>query len=134
MTFIDTLYVIAGVNRRDKFHGAARAPAQRYEREPLITMHAVLMQIGNSLAREFQTQAIQIIEEFYRRHNVELVHVTPELFDKGFALYRKFDDKQWGLVDCISFVVMRERGMVDALTFDQHDTQAGFNALMRDTA
>ncbi len=50
------------------------------------------------------------------------------------ALYRGHQDKQWGLVDCISFVVMRERGIRDALTFAQHLTQAGFNALMRGDA
>jgi len=48
-------------------------------------------------------------------------------------LYKKFSDKKWGLVDCISFVVMRERGVNEALTSDKHFVQAGFRALMRDS-
>ena len=42
--------------------------------------------------------------------------------------------KAWGLVDCISFIVMREAGVNQALTFDQHFVQAGFQALMRETS
>jgi hypothetical protein len=39
-------------------------------------------------------------------------------------------DKAWSLTDCISFVVMREHEITDALTGDRHFTQAGFNALL----
>jgi len=38
-------------------------------------------------------------------------------------------DKEWGLVDCLSFVIMRERGITEALTPDRHFTRAGFKAL-----
>jgi predicted nucleic acid-binding protein len=89
------------------------------------------MEVGNALARGFKPQAVRIIEHLMAQDNVEVVHVTRDLFGRGFGLYRDYQDKQWGLVDCISFAVMRERGMTDALTFDQHFTQAGFNALMR---
>jgi predicted nucleic acid-binding protein len=101
---------------------------------PLVTTDAVLLEVGNSLARQRKQAAVALIERFLRADNVEVVPLTPALFDKGFTLYRGHADKQWGLVDCISFVVMRERGMMDALTFDQHFTQAGFSALMRGDA
>ncbi|MDP7134637.1 MAG: PIN domain-containing protein, partial [Planctomycetota bacterium] len=39
-------------------------------------------------------------------------------------------DKGWSLTDCVSFVVMQERGLVDALTTDLHFQQAGFRALL----
>jgi predicted nucleic acid-binding protein len=45
-------------------------------------------------------------------------------------MYKKYNDKEWGLIDCISFVVMTEAGVKQALTFDQHFEQAGFEALM----
>ncbi|MFM6264927.1 MAG: PIN domain-containing protein, partial [Dolichospermum sp.] len=41
------------------------------------------------------------------------------------------EDKEWGLVDCISFIVMQDRGISDALTTDIHFQQAGFRALLR---
>ncbi len=45
--------------------------------------------------------------------------------------YIAHKDKTWGMVDCVLFVVMRERGMVDALTNDKDFARAGFDALMR---
>jgi predicted nucleic acid-binding protein len=64
---------------------------------------------------------------------VDVVHLTPDLCAQGFRLYKSHQDKAWGLVDCISFMVMREAGLNQALTFDQHFVQAGFQALMLET-
>jgi predicted nucleic acid-binding protein len=133
-TFIDTLFIVALLTPNDKYHSRADAIADSYINGPLVTTDAVLLEIGNGLARQRKAEAVEIISRFRRADNVEVVPMTPALFDKGFALYRGHADKQWGLVDCISFMEMRERGMTDALTFDQHFTQAGFSALMRGDA
>jgi predicted nucleic acid-binding protein len=133
-TFLDTLFVVALPNPKDKYHAIAHRLAHAYMEAPLLTTDAVLLEIGNGLARQRKKAAVELISRFLRADNVEIVNVTPDLFDRGFDLYKRVDDKQWGLVDCISFVVMQERGMTDALTFDQHYTQAGFRALMRDDA
>lgn len=50
------------------------------------------------------------------------------VFDRRFDLYSQRPDKGWSLTDCISFVVMIDRG----LTGDHHFEQAGFLALLRD--
>ena len=57
--------------------------------------------------------------------------MSTSLFNDAFDLYKTHQDKEWGLVDCISFVVMRHEDVCEALTFDQHFVQAGFTALMR---
>jgi predicted nucleic acid-binding protein len=46
-------------------------------------------------------------------------------------LYRGRPDKEWSLTDCISFVVMGERSLTEALTSDHHFEQAGFTALLK---
>ena len=51
--------------------------------------------------------------------------------ERGLALYRARPDKAWSLIDCISFMVMTERGITEALTGDHHFEQAGFRAPLR---
>jgi predicted nucleic acid-binding protein len=41
-------------------------------------------------------------------------------------------DKEWGLTDCISFVMMQERGLTTVLTVDKHFEQAGFLNVMNE--
>jgi predicted nucleic acid-binding protein len=54
------------------------------------------------------------------------------LFKRGVELFRTRRDKEWSLTDCISFLVMQQRGISDALTHDHHFEQAGFTILLRE--
>ncbi len=73
-----------------------------------------------------------MIEDFLTSDEVEVISLDVALFQKAFKLYRAYKDKSWGMTDCISFAVMREHGIADALTNDKDFRQAGFNALVRD--
>ncbi|MCZ7674302.1 MAG: PIN domain-containing protein [Chloroflexi bacterium] len=128
--FIDTSYVIALVNKRDKYHAQALRLVAQYTDQPFLTTNAVLMEVGNALARHFKPAAVTIIEQFMSSPDVTLVHITPEHFNSAFQLYRQYQDKQWGMVDCLSFVVMRTYQADTALTPDQYFVQAGFSILM----
>jgi uncharacterized protein len=59
------------------------------------------------------------------------VAASSELLKRGLALYDGRPDKEWQLSDCISFVVMEDEGITDALTGDRHFEQAGFQALLK---
>lgn len=58
--------------------------------------------------------------------------LSEELYAKALELYRSRPDKEWGLIDCASFVVMSERGLSKALAADEHFQQCGFRALLRE--
>jgi predicted nucleic acid-binding protein len=131
ITFIDTLFVVALINQRDQCHQRAVELAGEYDGQLFLTTDAVLLEIGNALARNYKAQAIEVIEHFLSSPDVQVVRSTPALFEEAFALYKTHQDKEWGLVDCTSFVVMQQAGVEGALTFDQHFVQAGFQALMR---
>jgi predicted nucleic acid-binding protein len=129
---IDTVFVVALINQRDAYHAKAIQLADEYEGKSLLITDVVLLEIGNALARNFKQQAIQAIDDFLSSSEVELVRLNPSIFEQAYSLYRQYQDKEWGLIDCVSFVVMRDAGVNSALTFDQHFVQAGFQALMRD--
>lgn len=131
-TFVDSLFIIALVNRRDQYHRQASALSVSLRGEPLLTTDAILLEIGNGLARSYKKEAVAILEELRTADELKIVHLTPDLFERAFHLYKTRQDKEWGLVDCVSFVVMKDEGVQSALTFDRHFRQAGFETLMRE--
>ena len=62
---------------------------------------------------------------------VEVIPLSEQLYTRASRLYRERPDKEWALTDCVSFVVMEDRGINETLTTDEHFQQAGFQALMR---
>jgi predicted nucleic acid-binding protein len=94
--FIDTLFVIALINRRDQYHQQALELAEQFDGHPLLVTDAVLLEIGNALARNYKQEAVEIIEQFLVAEEVEVVHLTPRLYEQGFALYKAPQDKAWG--------------------------------------
>lgn len=131
--FLDTSFVIALVNDKDNYFSKAQELLPGYIKNYLITTDAVLFEIGNALSKDFRIEAAEIIEILRNSHKTEVIEIGSLLFDKGLALYKKYSDKKWGLVDCISFVVMSEHEVGEALTSDKHFVQAGFRALMLDS-
>lgn len=124
--FVDTGYVIALINEDDQHHARAVVLSQHYEGHPLVTTDAVLLEIGNALSRIARQEASQILHYFLEAEEVTLVHLTPQRFNTALKRYDRYQDKSWGLVDCLSFEVMREMGLSTALSFDHHFTQAGY--------
>lgn len=127
--FVDTSYIIALINERDNYHNIALKMVNVYDGYPLVISEPILLEIGNALSRGYKQEASEIIDDFLTAPDVELIQMTPDLFKKGFELYKQYQDKEWGLVDCISFVIMWDKKMTDVLSFDRHFTQAGFNVL-----
>lgn len=133
--FLDTAYAIALANERDEYHERAlRIEEDLTRRNPgVVTTQGVLAEIGNALAAPpYRRIVTRYLEMLRQEPSVEILPVADDLFSRGFALYREREDKSWGLTDCISFVVMHDRGILDALTTDRHFEQAGFNALLRE--
>ncbi|WP_373507312.1 type II toxin-antitoxin system VapC family toxin [Thiocapsa sp.] len=124
--FVDTGYILALVNENDQHHAEALVLSERFDGQPVVVTDAVLLEIGNALSRMDRNAAVQIIQDLRDSPGATVVNLNPELFESAFGLYRRHIDKQWGLVDCVSFVVMRRLRLTTALAFDQHFVQAGF--------
>jgi predicted nucleic acid-binding protein len=50
---------------------------------------------------------------------------------KSFNLFEQMQDKEWGLVDCSSIILSRERKLSTIFTTDKHFEQAGFEILLK---
>ena len=132
--FLDAAYAIALISPRDSFHEQAVRLSHELEasRTLLVTTRAVMLEIGNALSKpRFRQVAVRLLESLEADPTVEIVPLSEQLYNLAFDLYRNRPDKEWGLVDCISYVVMRERGIYEALTSDEHFEQAGFVRLLQ---
>jgi len=58
--------------------------------------------------------------------HVEVVWVDETLHRSALTLLQERLDKTYTLCDAVSFVLMRERGIAEALTTDHHFEQEGF--------
>jgi predicted nucleic acid-binding protein len=133
--FLDTAYAIALSVESDEHHERAEELAEQLEAEQtrLVTTRAILLEIGNALSKKrYRKAAVELLDALEQDPQVEIVPLSEELFERALELFRNRPDKQWGLVDCVSFIVMQEHGLTEALTTDEHFEQAGFRALLRD--
>ncbi len=132
--FADTGYWLALINSDDEYYVRARALAARLH-GPLVTTEAVILEVGDALSRlRWRDLGAALLADLRRDPRLEIIPVTSELVERAIQLYASRLDKEWGLTDCVSFVVMQERGIVEALAADQHFLQAGFRALLREDA
>jgi len=129
--FVDTHYLLALVNPRDADHALAIKHSQGQVSQ-LATTTWVLVEFADALsAVASRARAARIIRAFQVEPFVEVVAPTKIQFDLALDLYEQRLDKGWSLTDCLSFLLMQSRGLVDALTADHHFEQAGFRALLR---
>jgi predicted nucleic acid-binding protein len=59
-----------------------------------------------------------------------VIPLERELIERGIRRFDGRPDKEWGLTDCISFVVMQDLEIYEAFTCDHHFEQAGFIRLL----
>jgi predicted nucleic acid-binding protein len=129
--FADTYFYLALLGRDDAARRRAEDVAAAL-RVPVVTTAWVLTEVANALgAREHRAFYVQLARALRADPTVTLVPASQDLFERGEALYADRPDKGWSLTDCISFVVMEDMKITDALTADHHFEQAGFQALLK---
>ncbi len=132
--FLDTSYAIALSSTNDFFHKQAieLADQVRASGVRLVTTRAIILEIGNALSKQrYRRAAVKLLDALKADSTVEILPLSEQLYERAWRLYGEQADKEWSLTDCVSFVVMQERGLTEALTADEHFQQAGFQALMR---
>jgi predicted nucleic acid-binding protein len=128
--FADAAYFIAHLNHRDQYHQKAVMASEQFSR--LLTTEWVLLEVADGFASTHYRLQIREIFNLLRNSPLsEVVPVSSAVLDEALELYHERRDKQWTLTDCTSFIIMRERGITEALSGDHHFEQAGFTALLK---
>jgi predicted nucleic acid-binding protein len=128
--FADTFYFLALLNERD----AAHKRAVVISRTPgllVTTTEFVLLEVADALCQPHHRDEVLALWQVVETDPAfRLVRASTELIRRGTQLYRERPDKEWPLTDCISFVVMQDYRLSEALTADHHFEQAGFKTLL----
>lgn len=127
--FADAFFFFALWSRGDSFHARVLEHMGKFHGR-IVTTRWVLMEVADGLAdsplRKKLKRWFDVLES---DETVDVVGFDEALYGRGLALYDARPDKGWSLTDCISFVVMQERSLTEALTGDRHFEQAGFRAV-----
>lgn len=131
--FVDTLYLVARLNPRDQWHRAAIEIDRQVEGRHLVTTETVLLELLNYLA-EFPPEMREAVSKFTTEAlngpAVEVILHTHDIFLRGLEFYGHRLDKGYSLTDCILMLLMRDRGVQEILTHDDHFLQEGFTILL----
>ena len=132
--FLDTSFAVALSSEADQNHSRAWRISIAIEALNcrILTTRAVLLEIGNALSRlRYRASVIELLASLHIDPQLTILPLSDDLYEKAFELFSSRPDKEWGMVDCVSFVVMEQRGLTKALTADLHFEQAGFQALLK---
>jgi uncharacterized protein len=130
---LDTSFILAIENRDDPCHERAKELARELAREGcLLVVHwGILLEIGDGYARvERHEKGCALLDKLQKEEGFQIVPLTDDLLEDAITFYCDRRDKNWGLTDCVSFVLMKREGLSEALTADAHFRQAGFKPLL----
>ena len=129
--YLDTIGLLALWNARDQWHeGAARMLAElTAQGADFWTAEPVLLECGNAASRTpFRHEVIAL------RHHLladgKLIAPTQADCADAWEAYAQGSAAEAGIIDQISFAVMRRLGLAEAFTNDRHFQAAGFRVLL----
>jgi predicted nucleic acid-binding protein len=123
--FSDTHFYLALLIRTDADHREAVEFAEA-RLASVVTTAWVMTELADALSRDprGRYEFLRLLATLRDDPAVAIIPPTQDLFDRGVKLYESRPDKEWSLTDCISFVVMQDHGITEALTGDRHFEQA----------
>jgi uncharacterized protein len=130
--FVDTSFFQALLNPNDQYHAKALELVPLLaEAKEVWTTYYVLIEVADMLAVGKKQQAVEILDNFRANsEKVQVVGFESDWMQRALVLMRTYDNKKWGMTEAISFLVMNDNGITDALTTDPQFDDMGFRALM----
>ena len=128
MIFIDTSAFLAIENREDSYHDSALEFRDTCikSRRMFVTSDYVLdesytiirLRAGHKIAVDFG-------EAIRSSRFMRIEHVTQEILEKAWKIFRTYGDHEFSFTDCTSFALMEQLNINTAFAFDSHFRQYG---------
>ncbi len=131
--YADTVYWIALANPLDQWHASAVQTGRGLRGTTVITSEEILTEFlahFSGQGRTMRETAVRYAGRVLSNPGIIVRPQTHKSFLDGFALYQARPDKAYSLTDCISMESMRQEGITDVLTSDNHFAQEGFRILL----
>ncbi len=126
--FVDTSAYFALVDRQDENHEAAVKIIRQIirERAELLTTNYIIAETHTLLLNRIgYVTALQVIEDLYKSQT-RIYRLREAEERKALDIVRAYADKEFSLMDAISFATMERFHVTQAFTFDHHFAQYGF--------
>jgi len=128
--FLDTVGILALLEPSDQWHEAAiRAfSAPILAGRAFVTTTLVLLECGNAAPRKPYRGRIPAMRREFRDGGTLIVPTDADL-ETAWNAFERGEAGSAGIVDHVSFVVMRRPGLTQAFTNDAHFRAAGIETL-----
>jgi predicted nucleic acid-binding protein len=130
--FLDSAALVAILNRKDQYHAQAVAKlndVQGSRSVLLTTTHVFAETVTRILRRVSHQKATEAGRLILKEPQIEIVTPSRQAIEEAWAIFEKYEDQAFSLVDCISFAVMRHFNIRRAFTFDVHFTIMGYELI-----
>ncbi len=128
--FLDTVGLLALWDEDDQWHADAASAFARLAgaNTRLVTTTFVLLECGNAAARRPYRRRVHALRQTMAARG-EVLAPTEDDSQAAWSAYDRGEANNAGIVDHVSFVVMRRLGLTQAFTNDRHFQAAGFEVL-----
>jgi predicted nucleic acid-binding protein len=131
MMLLDTSGLLCFLDAGNDQHSEAKTymlAADRRLTHNLVIAELVALGTARGLPRHI---VLDFARELPKSSLIDFVFIHDELHEMAVDLLSQRRDKTWSLCDAVSFLLMKDWDMQDALTTDHHFEQAGFRRLLR---
>lgn len=128
--FVDTSFIVAALSRSDRNHTTALALTEALGAAAAVTSNHVLGECWTFVRRRFgHRPAVEVVDAVRRSGRYRVLYAGQPIERAALDWLRERDEREYSFVDSVSFQLMRERGITDALAFDADFEAAGFHTL-----
>lgn len=128
---LDTSGLMCLFDRRDFRHPDALG---FYNAAPVRLTHNYVLVEFVALAQTRhapRVEALAFVADLFDDPEVDVVWIGEQFHQGALALLQGRLDKTWSLCDAVSFLLMQQLRLMEALTTDHHFEQAGFIKLLK---